>query len=129
MMTRDVAEDLEETDDQDRVAEPISTDDEEDDEVALLEELIEVMVVPAEAAIEASEASPKDIAPRRSRDDEFVCASCHLILSRSCLLDAERSLCRDCSPSASPHRARARSRVRAHVSGAADAGASRSMVL
>lgn len=68
----------------------------EDDEVAALEELIEAMVQPEEAAIEASEASPREIAPRGRQKDEFTCSSCHLIMARPCLLDEERALCRDC---------------------------------
>jgi hypothetical protein len=93
-MFTDVTEDLEETDDEARLPEPMATDD--DDEQALFDEMIDVMVTPEEAAIEASEASPRDIALRSSRDDEFTCRSCHLIMSRSCLVDAERSICRDC---------------------------------
>jgi hypothetical protein len=81
-------------DDEDRLPEPTSTDD--DDEEALLEELIDVMVAPEEAAIEASEASPKDIAPRSSGEDEFTCRSCHLIMSRRCLADVASWICRDC---------------------------------
>jgi len=95
IMTREVTEEAEETEDEDRLPELMSTDD--DDEEALLDELIEAMVSPEEAVIEASEASPKEIAPRSSRDGEFTCRSCHLILSRSCLVDAERSICRDCT--------------------------------
>jgi hypothetical protein len=110
-MTGDVAEDLEETD-EDPISEPISADDDEhDDEVARFEDLIDAMVGPEESAIEAGEAAPRDIVPRSSRHDEFVCGSCHLILSRSCLVDAERSLCGDCSPRASRRGARERSKV------------------
>lgn len=96
-MIREVTEDLEETD-EDRLPEPMSTDD-DDDEEALLDELIEAMVSPEEAAIEASEAIPKDIDPRSGRADEFTCCSCHLIVSRSCLADQEKSICRDCTES------------------------------
>ena len=95
MIIGEVTEDLEEEmDDEDLLAEPRPTDG--DDAEARLDELIEAMVVPEEAAIEASEASPKDFPPRISREGEFTCGSCHLIMSRSCLVDAERSICRDC---------------------------------
>jgi hypothetical protein len=96
IMIREATEEVEETDDEDRLPELMSTDD-EDDEEALLDQVIEAMVSPEEATIEASEASPKEIAPRGSRDGEFTCRSCHLILSRSCLADAKRSICRDCT--------------------------------
>jgi Domain of unknown function (DUF4193) len=96
-MIREVTEDLEETD-EDRLLEPMWTEG-DDDEEALLDELIEAMVSPDEAAIEASEAIPKDIDPRSGRADEFTCRSCHLIVSRSCLADQERSICRDCTDS------------------------------
>ena len=108
-MIGQVTDDLEETDDlegrdeEDRLPEPVSVD--EDDEEALFDELIEAMVTPQEAAIEASEASPKHVAPRSSRSDEFTCRSCHLIMSRACLGDAERAICRDCVLQASPVRA------------------------
>lgn len=98
IMIREVTEDVEETGDEDRFPEPMSTEDDEDEE-ALLDELIEAMVSPEEAAIEASEAIPKDIVPRSGRVDEFTCRSCHLIVSRSCLADQERSICRDCTES------------------------------
>jgi hypothetical protein len=82
----------------------------EDDAEALLDELIEAMVTPEEAAMEASEASPRDLAPRSQRGNEFTCSSCHLIVSRSCLVDEERAICRDCylrnspEPPREPHR-------------------------
>lgn len=81
-------------DDEEETRTPEAPD--EDDEEAALEELIEAMVQPEEAAIEADEASPREITPRGREMDEFTCSSCHLIMSRSCLVDAERSICRDC---------------------------------
>lgn len=72
-------------------------DVEEDDEGAALEDLIEEMVVPEEAAREAKEAIPPAILPNRMTGEEFTCSSCHLIMARSCLADEERHLCQPCS--------------------------------
>jgi len=69
---------------------------EEDDEEAALEELIEAMVEPEEAAREATEALPWTLLPRRMTGEEFTCSSCHLIMARSCLADEERRLCHEC---------------------------------
>ena len=76
------------------VVEPEPT--EEDGEETALEDLIEEMVEPEEAAREAKEAIPPSFLPQRMTGKEFTCSSCHLIMARSCLADVERLLCHDC---------------------------------
>ena len=70
--------------------------EEEDGEETALEDLIEEMVEPEEAAREAKEAIPPSFLPQRMTGKEFTCSSCHLIMARSCLADVERLLCHDC---------------------------------
>jgi hypothetical protein len=72
----------------------------EDDEERCFEELIEGMVLPEEAAREARESRPSAILPRGMSGREFTCSSCHLIMARSCLADAERGLCHGCAEEA-----------------------------
>ena len=72
------------------------TEPDEDDEESAFEELIEEMVLPEEAALEAKEALAPAILPRSMSGREFTCSSCHLIMARPCLADAERGLCHEC---------------------------------
>lgn len=85
------------------------TDALDDDDEGAFEELIEAMVVPGEAAIEADEAQPRYPGPRSLGADEFTCANCFLILPRSLLVDEERTLCGDCASRGTP-KAQVRSR-------------------
>ena len=80
---------------------------EQDDEGSALEDLIEEMVVPEEAAREAKEAIPPAFLPRRITGEEFTCSSCHLIMARSCLADEERLLCHGCIVEAGSEEVRA----------------------
>ena len=70
----------------------------EDDDETRLERLIEEMVTPDEAAIEASEAAPAQPSPGSLRRGEFRCRSCRLILARPLLADPAGMLCRECVP-------------------------------
>jgi hypothetical protein len=90
-----------------RTTETDALDD--DDEGRAFEELIEAMVVPGEAAIEADEAQPRYPGPRSLAADEFTCGNCFLILPRSLLVDKERTLCGDCATRSTPE-AQVRSR-------------------
>jgi len=94
---------------EERATETDALDD--DDEGRAFEELIEAMVVPGEAAIEADEAQPRYPGPRSLGADEFTCANCFLILPRSLLVDEERTLCGDCARRGTPE-AQVRSRRR-----------------
>jgi hypothetical protein len=80
----------------------VREEEKRDDEETALEELIEEMVEPEEAAREAKEAIPPTFLPRRMTGEEFTCSSCHLIMARSCLADGERLLCHDCVIEAGP---------------------------
>jgi len=77
--------------------EPLSLDQvpvEDDDEDLALNRLIEGLPTPAGLADEKERKPLPEGAPARRRD-EFVCASCHLVLHRA--LSARGGLCRDCA--------------------------------
>ena len=60
-----------------------------EDEDAALERLIDEMA-------DRQRAGPGP-EPHEPAPNEFACRACHLILSRSCLADRARGLCRDCA--------------------------------
>ena len=68
----------------------------EDDDDARFERLIEKMVTPDEAAIEASEVASAQRSPRSLRRGEFRCRSCRLIMARPLLADPVGMICREC---------------------------------
>jgi len=69
--------------------------DEQDERTAFVV-LVEEMVLPEEAAREAKEATPHFLVPPSLSRREFTCRSCHLVMPRSCLADAELGVCHEC---------------------------------